>query len=171
VIRLRGFAYCALCKGEQVRDIQSGSVKGELELATLGRRFGAIWIDSLSFMAVFVIGGLVLGLALATTAPASPNVGGALNLFLIVMAFVVAFVYEGVMLQVRGQTLGKMAVGIKVVGPDGAEISPGQAWGRSLIRNLFNYFAIVDYLPAAFTKQRTCIHDLIAKTRVVRVRK
>jgi hypothetical protein len=34
-----------------------------------------------------------------------------------------------------------------------------------------NYLAIIDYLPAAFTKQRTCIHDMIAKTRVVRVSK
>ena len=172
VIRLRGFVYCAGCKGEQVRDIQSGSVTGELELATLGRRFGAMWIDSAIFTIVVMILAVVLGVALAATSRGPVKAEeGPLNLIIVITTFVVAFVYEGVLLQGRGQTLGKMAVGIKVVGADGAEISPGQAWVRPLIRNLFNYFAIVDYLPAAFTKQRTCIHDLIAKTRVVRVRK
>jgi len=171
VIRLRGFVYCAGCKGEQVRDIQSGSVTGELELATLGRRFGAMWIDSL-LGTVVVFGGLMLiGLVMASAAQ-SQATGNAFNLAAIVFGFGFAFVYEGALLQLLGgQTLGKRALGIKVVTPDGGDIGAGQAWARAFVRTFFNYFVIIDYLPAAFTKQRTCLHDLIAKTRVVRVRK
>jgi uncharacterized RDD family membrane protein YckC len=103
--------------------------------------------------------------------PANPTAG---NAFLIAVSVVVAammMVYEGLMLAARGQTLGKMALGIKVVTPEGRDISPGQAWGRSLLRQIFfSYLSLVNYLPAAFTKQRTCLHDLIAKTRVIRVR-
>jgi len=29
---------------------------------------------------------------------------------------------------------------------------------------------IVDYIPAFFTQEKTTLHDMIAKTRVVRVR-
>jgi uncharacterized RDD family membrane protein YckC len=84
----------------------------------------------------------------------------------------VVVVYEALMLKARGQTLGKMAVGIRVVTPDGAPISAGQAWGRAVLRQVFfSYFALINYLPALFTKQRTCLHDMIVKTRVVRTRR
>jgi uncharacterized RDD family membrane protein YckC len=162
VIRLRGFVYCGGCKGEQVRDIQSGSVSGALELATLGRRFGAMSIDGLLNFVVVFSGLMLMGLMLAG---ARSDVTG------IVFGFGFAFVYEGALLQLlAGQTLGKRALGIKVVTPDGSDISPGQAWGRAFIRTFFNYFVIIDYLPAAMTKERTCLHDMLAKTRVVRVR-
>ena len=170
VVRLRGFAYCGQCKGEQVRDIQSGTVAGEIELATIGRRFGALWIDSLLFLAVGLVGGVVAGIA-AGASRMSPQATSGLTL--VVTAFIIlgVIVYEGLMLQARGQTLGKMALGIKVVTPDGNDISAGQAWGRAVIRQVFFYYlAIINYLPAAFTKQRTCIHDLVCKTRVMRVR-
>jgi uncharacterized RDD family membrane protein YckC len=68
--------------------------------------------------------------------------------------------------------VGKIAVGIKVVTPEGRDISAGQAWGRALTRQVFfSYFSILNYLPALFTKQKTAIHDLVAKTRVVRSRR
>lgn len=175
VIRLRGFVHCAACKGEQVRDIQSGLAPGQLELATLGRRFGALWIDSLIFVALSMAGTVVLVpfLARATRSdgPADPTAGIGFMLLISVGVAAVMLVYEGLMLAARGQTLGKMALGIKVVTPEGRDISTGQAWGRPLVRQLFfSYLALVNYLPAAFTKQRTCLHDLIAKTRVIRVR-
>ena len=40
------------------------------------------------------------------------------------------------MLSRRGQTLGKIALKIKVVRPDGSPITTGQAWGRSLLRGI-----------------------------------
>jgi uncharacterized RDD family membrane protein YckC len=174
VIRLRGFVYCANCKGEQVRDIQSGTVRGELELATLGRRFGAMWIDSFLYIFVAIAGALVLVPVVMATSARLGSSGPAPALIYALWAALIAAIvaYEGLMLQARGQTLGKMAVGIKVVTPEGGDISGGQAWGRAVLRQVFfSYLALVDCLPAAFTKQRTCLHDMIAKTRVVRVRK
>jgi uncharacterized RDD family membrane protein YckC len=73
------------------------------------------------------------------------------------------------MLQRRGQTLGKMALRIKVVTPDGGDISPGQAWGRAVLKLALGTCMGIDYLPALFTRERTCLHDMIVKTRVVRV--
>jgi uncharacterized RDD family membrane protein YckC len=174
VIRLRGFVYCASCKGEQVRDIQSGSVTGELELATVGRRFGAQFIDGLLFGCIAGVGVAVAMPMLlrasqgATPGAAPPNAFMALMMVAVIGSIIV---YEGLMLQTRGQTLGKMALGIKVVTAEGKDIGGGQAWGRAVVRQVFfSYLSLIDCLPALFTKQRTCLHDMIAKTRVVRVR-
>ena len=171
VVALRGQYYCGRCKADQVRDIQSGTEAGVLELASIGRRFGAQWVDGLLFMLLFVPAYLFLALG-AGTASAPPDPGLGLTALLTVVGAVVILLYEGLMLSSRGQTLGKMAVGIKVVTPEGRDISGGQAWGRALVRQVFfSYFALVNYLPALFTKQRTAVHDLAAKTRVVRCRR
>jgi uncharacterized RDD family membrane protein YckC len=81
--------------------------------------------------------------------------------------------YEGTMLQWRGQTLGKMALRIKVVTPEGGSISAGQAWIRPLVRGFLGCLwllgVLVDYVPAFITQKKTCVHDMAAKTRVVRL--
>jgi uncharacterized RDD family membrane protein YckC len=171
VVALRGQYYCARCKADQVRDIQSGTEAGVLEFATIGRRFGAQWVDGLLFMAIFlpVYVFLIMG---AGAASAPPDVGLGLTALLTVAGAGLVLVYEGLMLSTRGQTLGKMAVGIKVVTPEGQDIGAGQAWGRAFVRQVFfSYFALFNLLPALFTKQRTAVHDLAAKTRVVRFRR
>jgi len=170
VVALRAQYYCARCKADQVRDIQSGTEAGVLELATIGRRFGAQWVDGALFMAVFLPFWFLVFAGAGTTRPQPAGLG--VSALLTFGGAILIFVYEGLMLSARGQTVGKMAVGIKVVTPEGRDIGPGQAWGRALVRQVFfSYFAIVNYLPALFTKQRTAVHDLAAKTRVVRYRR
>jgi len=172
VIRLRGFVYCASCKGEQVRDIQSGSVTGQLELASTGRLFGAMWIDALLFRLLSTFGAPMAQFVVGATGGTVTQAGGAvLTLLALFFSLALWAIYEGLMLQARGQTLGKMALGLKVVTVDGGDISAGQAWGRAAIRQLLGSLLLVDYIPAFFTKDKTCLHDMIAKTRVVRVRK
>lgn len=172
VVALRGQYYCARCKADQVRDIQSGTEAGVLELATIGRRFGAQWVDGLVFLAVFLPVYVFLFLGASAAADGTADVGLGPTVLLTIGGAALIFLYEGLMLSSRGQTLGKMAVGIKVVTPEGQEIGAGQAWARALVRQVFfSYFALVNVLPALFTKQRTAVHDLAAKTRVVRFRR
>ena len=148
VVALRGQYYCARCKADQVRDIQSGTEAGVLELATVGRRFGAQWVDGLlvrpRLPALLHLpvprGGGFRGPAGPGPGPHRPadDRGGR-----------AVFLYEGLMLSSRGQTLGKMAVGIKVVTPEGQDIGAGQAWARALVRQVFfSYFALINFLPA-----------------------
>jgi uncharacterized RDD family membrane protein YckC len=80
----------------------------------------------------------------------------------------VPFLYEALMLQHKnGQTVGKMAMKVRVVRPDGSPISTGQAWGRSGLRVVFKCLWPIDYLPAFFTNEKTTLHDLAASTRVI----
>jgi uncharacterized RDD family membrane protein YckC len=172
VVRLRGLAYCGSCKTEQVRDIQSGTVAGQLELASTGRRFSAMWVDALLFRLLSTFGAPMARFVVGAAGGTVTETGGAV-LALLALFFSLALwaVYEGLMLQARGQTLGKMALGLKVVTIEGGDISAGQAWTRAAIRQLLGSLLLVDYIPAFFTKDKTCLHDIIAKTRVVRTRK
>lgn len=64
-------------------------------------------------------------------------------------------------------TLGKMALGIKVVGAQGERISFARATGRTFakfISHMILYFG--DYM-AGFTEKRQALHDIIAATYVV----
>ena len=67
----------------------------------------------------------------------------------------------------NGQTVGKMALRLRVVRPDGSRISNGQAWGRAVMRLVLGCLFIVDYIPYFFTDEKTTLHDMVAGTRVV----
>jgi uncharacterized RDD family membrane protein YckC len=87
----------------------------------------------------------------------------------IVLGLGLPIMYEALMLAKRGQTLGKMALKIKVVRDDGSDISAGQAWGRALSRSLMGITIILGFIDIImiFSGTRTCLHDRMAKTRVV----
>jgi uncharacterized RDD family membrane protein YckC len=105
----------------------------------------------------------------STAERTGPAGGMGLQLGLQALAWVIPMAYKAVMLQLRGQTLGKMALGIKVVSPDGSDITPGQAWMRAFIELLLASCCYVTYIVAFFSKEHCALHDMAAKTRVVRV--
>ncbi|MHC5059105.1 MAG: RDD family protein [Planctomycetota bacterium] len=138
----------------------------------MGKRFAAIFIDGLITGIPLLIVYVVYIFSVFERGFGDPEQfdGTSMSLVFIAGASVVNLLYEGMMLQARGQTLGKMALGIKVVTPDGEDISPGQAWGRALVRVIFNalqYISLVNYLPAFFSQEKKTVHDSVAKTRVV----
>ena len=167
VVVIHGQPYCATCKSEKLLDVQSGTDRGQLPFATVGRRFAALMIDRLLFAAGFV------AIAVVTALFAKPGEG---DTFIIVvlsgigLIYLGLIVYEGLMLSARGQTLGKMALKIRVVRSDGTAITTGQAWGRAVLRGvMIHVLSLLNYIPAFATKEKTCIHDLVANTRVISV--
>ena len=118
----------------------------------------------------FVLFGLILGaaaLAQAAGAPRavfSPLAGlGLLSLFLYLPVATALL---------RGQSLGKRVLGIRIVRDQGGPIT----WGRIFLRELllkqivqlalFPLF-VVDSLWAAFDKERRSLHDFVVRTHVV----
>jgi uncharacterized RDD family membrane protein YckC len=174
---LRDAPFCAGCKVDYVRDLRSGIVPHALDLASIGRRFGGLWIDGvLTTLAVYAVLIPLMFAAGAASAGARPRgqadpIMTVVALLMYPLIFGVPLVYEGLMLQRRGQTLGKIALGVKVVTPEGSAISTAQAWGRAALKVVLGSCLGVDYLPALVTRERTCLHDMIAKTRVVRVQR
>jgi uncharacterized RDD family membrane protein YckC len=69
----------------------------------------------------------------------------------------------------RGQTLGKMAAGIKVVAGDcDGSLDVGCALKRTILSLLLAVPAGLGLLPALFDSQHRGLHDRFAGTRVVR---
>jgi uncharacterized RDD family membrane protein YckC len=175
IVAIGGLPYCMDCKREMLLDLLSGVPRMTLDLASISRRFTAMFLDGLILSLPLIIMVMLLILpALGTGGdpesieklfPALPFVN--LGLTFVWMILVVA--YEGLMLSMKGQTLGKMALHLRVVTAEGNPISRGQAWGRALLRQVFGLvpcLGLIDYL-VAFGADRTCIHDILPKTRVI----
>lgn len=120
--------------------------------------------------------------------PAQPSAQAAFNQALIGMyatAFLVAaavavvsFGYDWLQHGVWGRTLGKRALGTKVVNSgDRSRISGGTAAGRAAIYGLIpavpfigGLFALLNELWLLWDPRRQCLHDKAARTVVVKVR-
>lgn len=68
----------------------------------------------------------------------------------------------------RGATIGKMALGIKVVDMEGSRISFLNATGRYFAKILSAIILMIGYIMAAFTDKKQALHDQLAKTLVVK---
>ena len=157
LVDIGGKPYCATCKTEQVLDVRSGVQAGPLDLASLGRRFVGYFIDSIILYFVNLITGFIIGFTMAAAgAPDNAAIFGALGGILVSVA------YDALFTAARGQTLGKMAMTVKVVSEDGSPVRTGQAWGRAFAK-MIPFSALV----AFFNDERKGIHDMLAHTRVV----
>jgi uncharacterized RDD family membrane protein YckC len=130
-----------------------------------GRRFAASFIDGLIFMIPY---GYFFFMAMraAMTNPNAPNPANTMG-YLIAVLF--SLTYSAGMLAWRGQTLGKMALGIRVVGPDGT--SP--AYWRAALREtvgkwLSQLILCLGYLWMLWDADQQTWHDKIAGTTVDR---
>lgn len=177
---IRDAPYCAPCKVELIRDLRSGIIPGALEYGSTGRRLAALFMDnflttmvSYALMIPFFV--MIVGAAGAASAAgadedsASNVIAGFFGLLMYPILLGIPVVYEGWMLQAKSQTLGKMALGVKVVTPSGGQISRGQAWGRAAMKMILASCMGITYIPAFVTRERTTLHDMIAGTRVVRI--
>ncbi|MGH9361826.1 MAG: RDD family protein [Thermoanaerobaculia bacterium] len=172
-VELDGRPYCAECKVEYLRDLRAGvTPSGQLAYAGVWRRFCAIFLDGLLFAIPYALWFAYMIASGAMEPEADPDVIGIIGLIVVLLwATVGRIVYEGSMLAHGGQTLGKRAMSVKVVTPEGHDLRPGQAWGRAILRFVFEgCISFVDYLPAVFTQEKTTVHDLAAKTRVIDLR-
>lgn len=150
-------AYCTNC-GQAISDEaaacpkcgQPTGVRTHGELATFWERLGAHLLDALillipTFLASFAI----------------PLVG----------PFGVAFLYDWLMhAYYEGQTLGKRALNIRVTRPDGSPIDSGVAAARAAMEIVSGLPFGLGYLWAAWDPERRTWHDMVADTRVYRVR-
>lgn len=172
-----GLLYCGRCKEQLVRDLRSGRAATGLAIASPGRRFVAIFIDGI-LLAIPLYALIFLGLGLMVALGAQDSFESAFTgLFFTAGQFVLiafslggTFLYEWLMISRFGYTLGKRAMRLKVVTPQGHPVSRGQAAGRAGIKQVFGFLSclgLVDYIPAFFTPEATAVHDMVASSRVI----
>jgi uncharacterized RDD family membrane protein YckC len=85
--------------------------------------------------------------------------------FVIRLALFIA--YEAYFLPKRGATLGKMALGLKVIRTDGGPISVGLAIGRTFAYMLSGVILYIGYIMAGFDPQKRALHDRLCNTYVI----
>jgi uncharacterized RDD family membrane protein YckC len=138
-----------------------------------GRPAG-FWIRALAtlgdFVVFFVVYSSLKALG-ARVAGVDPDSSEALKPLAFVFTLVFAGAYTSVLVSLGGQTLGKMLVGVRVAA--GEEGPP--PFGAALLR-FGAYFASVatfalGFVMAGLRHDKRALHDLIAGTRVERVKK
>jgi len=138
-------------------------------------RFVAYIVDAFILMlAVVVIAVVIIGLAVAIggTSGKDSDVAIGAGVIMALLAYVViGWLYEAFLTSgPRGATLGKQAVGVRIVCADGAPLSFGRATGRHFLKIFVTPmipFAI-GYLMAAFTARKRALHDIMADTFVIK---
>jgi len=164
---------CAACKPVFFQRIKEGvAAKGSLKYASIGGRFVALLIDGLIIGAIFMIPIVVISMLIALSAHGEqkPNpAASGVFLFIILLLYLVPPIYEIVMIGKYGATLGKMAMKIKVVRPDGSPISYGRSAGRYFAKILSGMILYIGYLMAFWDDEKCALHDRICQTRVISI--
>jgi uncharacterized RDD family membrane protein YckC len=138
------------------------------------RAFGSVWlhalIDGIAVTVVFYILMFIFmgSLFLNPDSVQDPEAMMARIIPLYVIVIVGTWLYYALMESSEKQaTLGKMAVGIKVTGMNGARISFGNATGRFFGKILSGLIMYVGFIMVAFTDKKQGLHDMMANTLVV----
>ncbi|GJM61890.1 RDD family protein [Persicobacter diffluens] len=129
------------------------------EIAGIGSRIGAYIIDSV------VIGVIILGISLLFGSLFDSE-----NFILIVFLLCPLLFYSLLMeFFFHGQSLGKMAMSIRVISEDGHRLSAGQCFSRWIFRILEIHTAsgAVAILAAGINKKNKRFGDMVAGTLVI----
>jgi uncharacterized RDD family membrane protein YckC len=140
---------------------------GQPVYASVGRRFVASLVDGLILGLVFVPFSLVLGGYNYSTQTSGSEASPFFTLFMTLVQWAYYVYFTGS----KGQTLGKMALGIKVVRKDGvAPVGYGKGFMREIVGKLISSVVLaLGYLWAIWDKEKQTWHDKIAGTIVVRI--
>jgi uncharacterized RDD family membrane protein YckC len=158
---------CADCKPAFQQKLAEGS------FAPTNRRYAGFWRRFAALMVDGVISWIVMGVGMVIIALAG---GGGSNWaaamqsgWVTLISTVFGIVYSVGMVGKYGATLGKMALGIKVVRASGAPFGYALALGRYFAHFLNAFTFGIGYLMAAWDKEKRGLHDRVCGTRVVHV--
>jgi len=146
----------------------SAAVVGGNEVVYAGfwKRFAAYFIDAMLIGVVTTPLSMILNVFAASSGNEGVAVAGALVVMLISIVINIGY-YAGFHASRGGATLGKMAVGIKVVRSTGERISFLRAVCRYLATILSSLILMIGFIMAAFTERKQGLHDMICDTLVV----
>ena len=134
----------------------------------VGRRIGAGLLDAILLAVLFVVLALLIGDSNTSGSSASVRLNGGGTLLFLALSLVYYFLLESR----GGQTLGKRALGIRVVrAADGAAPSSGEVAVRTVLRiiDALPFLYLVGLITILATGRRAQrLGDLAAGTTVVR---
>jgi len=173
---------CPNCKDLYLQKLREGvaPVRPVFRYAGFWIRFVAVLIDGIilgvagSAVQLMLTGGSFIPfMRVRPDAPpeeALAAMGAMMGSFALVMLInsVMAACYEAFFVSRIGATPGKMALGLRVVRPNGGAVSLGRAFGRYFAKWLSSFILCIGYIIAGFDSEKRGLHDMICDTRVVR---
>jgi uncharacterized RDD family membrane protein YckC len=169
VLNYNGTLVCAECKPlflQRLREGVAPVAAVSMAFAGFWRRFGAVFVDGIILYFVNFVVTLTLGLSAVSTGRRTSPGEGAFVLLLIV-SYGIPIAYETIMIGRFGATLGKMALGVRVIVAGGGKVGYGRAFGRYFAKLLSSLILCIGYILAAFDKEKRALHDSICNTRVI----
>lgn len=167
-------------RDEYFQRLREGVVpSGDFVYAGFWPRFGAKFIDGLILGVVGVGVNVVCALLLLGTAnyfnPQAAAQAGAANaitfqIVTILLGQAVSIGFAVFFLQRYDATPGKMALGLKVLRPDGAKLTKGRIIGRHFAELISGFILCIGYLMVAFDGEKRSLHDRICDSRVIKTR-
>ncbi|CAN5514781.1 hypothetical protein BH09PLA1_BH09PLA1_37410 [soil metagenome] len=133
-------------------------------------RFAGSLLDRLIVgVAGCIVGGAFGFFYAITTGPGAGGNDPILQLVSQALGITISWLYYALMESSASQaTLGKMACGIKVTDLDGNRITFGHATGR-YFATIVSYLTLtIGFMMAGWTERKQTLHDMLAKTLVVR---
>lgn len=130
------------------------------------KRLAAFILDYVIVMVLAGLAGGVIGLFYGIRA-GTPSEETASGLGAVTGILVLWLYYALMESSSRQATLGKMALGIKVVDQQGNPVSFGRATLRNMAKLLSGLVLMVGYLMAGFTPRKQALHDILAGCLVV----
>ncbi|KRG65840.1 hypothetical protein ABB27_14865 [Stenotrophomonas terrae] len=159
------------------QDVDPAAVQGGLVVqAGFWKRVAAYFIDYVimtMFTYIVLIPLSILGAIVGGISGSSDSAAGSIGMFLTLgigylIIFAANMMYPAWMHSSKYQaTLGKMAVGIKVVRSNGERLTLGRAIGRFFAYILSSITLCIGFVMAAFTERKQALHDIICDTLVV----
>ncbi|HEY6980404.1 RDD family protein [Reyranella sp.] len=142
--------------------------------------YGGFWvrvvayiIDAILLNIAFGIIGAIVGVSVIPVDPSKLDSAETMAHVgrLQVIALVITWLYFAFMeSSPRGATVGKMALGLRVVDEQGNRISFARATGRFFAKFVSTIILMIGYLMVAFTDRKRGLHDMIAGTLVIKNR-
>ncbi len=137
-------------------------------------RVGAIFIDSIILGVVWgIFAAVVFGLVGGGVARSGSN-EAALAAISIVLVLGYGFLligtacYEAFLVHRWGATIGKRALGLRVIMQDGSPVSLGRAFGRYFAKILSAIPLYIGFIMVGFDSEKRGLHDYVCGTRVIR---
>ncbi len=171
LVPIAGNWVCGACKPAFLSRVVAGgaATSSRWHYGGFWIRFAAVFIDGILLQIVKIpMSLLFLGTVISPLARARPNT--ALTGTMLTLTFIstlIAFLYEVIMIRHFGATLGKMAVGVRVVRTDGSGLGWGTSIGRYFMKIVSGVILLIGYIMAGFDDEKRALHDRVCDTRVI----
>ena len=144
----------------------TNEINGSTQFGGFWIRVGAYFID----LVVLIIPILLISFLVRAVTPAADEMEQVIvEVMDSILSLVVWWIYFAVLHSSKWQaTVGKKAVGLKVVDENGNRISFGRATGRYFAEFISALILAIGYMMVGWTKKKQGLHDMIAGTYVIK---